>query len=449
MRFLFACFLLVCMSHANSQALKVPPLPLTAANDSVYQRTYNLLNGGVRVVENRGVAVNDANWITKSVRQLTPRDIARASARTLGLGLGIGLVADLAANVRCKYDGTQWKCDRLTDTETRSLYSATLRNGSKVVGSPSQVYNAYVADEMQAFSKQAQANAWDGQTWAAIATGSPSCVESFPTVWDCSGAGVRITRNGQIQTSQLFSQRLFPSNQQVCPDGTTPVGTKCSTPQAQWQPSTEEQVADAIAPVLPAPASLPDLVRDLTKSIDLAPFTQPQALEGPAKVDLAPRVNTETSPAGVTTTTTITPSYALTYGGDTITYNYYETTQKSDGSTKVEDKEDPKPEPEVVPPGNPSFAAVPKLYERKYPDGFAGVWADKSAALQSTGIFSLLGSFVPSFGDGGCPLFSVGVPTMTGYTVMPIDVPCYVWGAVKAFILLTALFACRRIIFGG
>jgi hypothetical protein len=97
-------------------------------------------------------------------------------------------------------------------------------------------------------------------------------------------------------------------------------------------------------------------------------------------------------------------------------------------------------------PGQPA-----SLYVRKYPDGLAGVWSAKKAAMENTGFASLISGLVPSLGTGGCPAMALPGGTFLGLNVAGGSVapPCWVWALVQAVMMVTALIASRRIIFGG
>ena len=104
-------------------------------------------------------------------------------------------------------------------------------------------------------------------------------------------------------------------------------------------------------------------------------------------------------------------------------------------------------ETEVSNTFNPESSA--SFYESEYEEGFGGVWDEKSSQLQNTGVFRFLQQF--KFNGGGSqPDMQICFNSTAnlGCEVIPFD-----WTRIlpflKACILITAAFACRRIIFGG
>jgi hypothetical protein len=107
-------------------------------------------------------------------------------------------------------------------------------------------------------------------------------------------------------------------------------------------------------------------------------------------------------------------------------------------------------EPEATPTDsvNPD---LPKLYERKYPDGLTGVWTTRKAELMATSLPNLIGSLSPTItGSGGCPQFSIPLdigPWHWGtYNLGP---SCAVWEFIKWCVLIGAAFLVRALVFGG
>lgn len=99
----------------------------------------------------------------------------------------------------------------------------------------------------------------------------------------------------------------------------------------------------------------------------------------------------------------------------------------------------------------PGLPSVPKFYDRVYPDGFKSVWDKHSSTLQNASMFKAIGKFVPSWGGGQCPSFQIDL-SLSGwanYGSHDISIPCTVWDIVGALTMLSAVFAARRIIFGG
>lgn len=105
----------------------------------------------------------------------------------------------------------------------------------------------------------------------------------------------------------------------------------------------------------------------------------------------------------------------------------------------------------VVPATDPEMPELPTLYERKYPDGLAGVWRDKSEAFKATPFAAAIASLTPNLGDGGCPQWSLPLNLGGAWNFGSFDysVPCEVWSALRVLMIVFALFVARRLIFGG
>lgn len=111
----------------------------------------------------------------------------------------------------------------------------------------------------------------------------------------------------------------------------------------------------------------------------------------------------------------------------------------------------PKVDEVVAPVTDTALGALPTLYERKYPDGFSGVWTVKKAALNATPLGLLLPSMVaaPSVGAGTCPVWTLSGAVLGISVAGNMAPPCWLWAVLKTILIITALFVSRRIIFGG
>lgn len=86
-------------------------------------------------------------------------------------------------------------------------------------------------------------------------------------------------------------------------------------------------------------------------------------------------------------------------------------------------------------------------YTSKYPGGLHGVWDSRKAALFETPLGAALANMVVPVGAGSEPSWTFTLWGIAGtYT---LAMPSWLWGVVRAILLLSAAFACRRIIFGG
>jgi len=95
---------------------------------------------------------------------------------------------------------------------------------------------------------------------------------------------------------------------------------------------------------------------------------------------------------------------------------------------------------------------IPKLYERKYPNGMEGIWDDYGAQIKQTSLFSLAGKLMPSISDGGvCPTWplNLDLADWAAYGTHDVAPPCWIWDVAKAILIFSALLLARALIFGG
>lgn len=252
--------------------------------------------------------------------------------------------------------------------------------------------------------------------------------------------------------------------------------------------SVEELPAslDDIAPYMDAPeapALTPSIVHEGVTKAGIDPFggQYPKpAVTGPATVpgqktetstqvrvhpgtttEVAPGTNTETQQATKTTTTTAT--HNVTYNENKVTYNttnitnttitnnVTNQTSTTTDTTKVEDdsKVEDKPEDPAV---DTPLGDIPKLYERKYPDGIVGIWNDKSQQIKETPLATFVQTLMPTgFVSGTCPSWTIDL-SLAQWADMGthvVEAPCWVWGVAKTIVIISALLLARSLIFGG
>lgn len=227
-------------------------------------------------------------------------------------------------------------------------------------------------------------------------------------------------------------------------DGGPTIGTDGKCPTGVYQDISQSE-AETIFDRGADKSRASEYVRELLdKDVKFEPSPAVE-LDGPAKVELEPKTKTETDAQGNTKTTTTQDVYNITYQGDSYTWNQTTITVNPDGS-KVEEE---KP-PEATPPPDVELGQHPKLYERKYPDGLAGVWRDNAAAFANTPVFQFLKGLNPNLSTGGCPKFGISGGTVLGISVGgDVSPPCEVWSFLRVFFVLCALLLSRRLIFGG
>ena len=159
-----------------------------------------------------------------------------------------------------------------------------------------------------------------------------------------------------------------------------------------------------------------------------------------------------------TRTSTATTTHPLTYSGNSVksstvtnttTNITNNTTNITTTETKTETVEDDSDEQS---PTDAPLGDVPKLYEKKYPDGLLGVWDAKKAEFEQTSFFRMIGELTPKIGQAGsCPSWSIDLSWTPGGSmgVHQLQPPCMIWPILKAIIIISALFLARALIFGG
>ncbi len=140
-----------------------------------------------------------------------------------------------------------------------------------------------------------------------------------------------------------------------------------------------------------------------------------------------------------TTTTTTNPD-----GTQTVSHESTE----DNSSTPEQEEDDPLDREYAF--EDKDFPDVTPFYEQKYKEGFKSVWEKNQASFDNSAFISFLKSFVPSF-SGSCPAFglSFNIATWANYGSMDFMSICYVLDFVKSILLVSSLFLCRALIFGG
>lgn len=255
-----------------------------------------------------------------------------------------------------------------------------------------------------------------------------------------------------------------------CADGYVYDFPSCMAPA---KPVTAQDVDQVLMPYLNARNS--DFLRDILRDVCAGSpspgrcfdeMADSPILSGPSSLELDPKTttSTKTNPDGSTETTTKTDktTLGLQYGPGyiDITTTTTSTTTNPDGSVTTDTSTDAETAPSTETPPDKDeeeytfedseFPDVDPFYVQKYPDGFQGVWDSFSADMQDSEFVRFMNSFVPSF-SGSCPAFSLNlnIASWANYGTQQFGSLCYVFDFVKIILLVTALFTCRAIIFGG
>lgn len=183
-----------------------------------------------------------------------------------------------------------------------------------------------------------------------------------------------------------------------------------------------------------------------TESVQLLPGTNTVAPPGTANTDPGTR------------TTTTTSTHPLAYSGNKVTYSTVNntttnitnnTTNVTTTESKTEKVED---DSEEQTPSDAPLPDLPKLYEKKYPDGLSGVWDTRIQEIKSSGLFALAGQLMPtSLNSGTCPSFNIdlSIGTWADYGTHEVPIPCSIWDTCKYILLVLTVASARRLVFGG
>lgn len=210
------------------------------------------------------------------------------------------------------------------------------------------------------------------------------------------------------------------------------------------------------------PPDLDPVKADTPVTVSAPPVTTPEKTV---------RTETRQNPDGSTDTSTtkekvtVTPtSTGSTHGNTSITYNVQNiqttttvnnVTNSTTTTTTVDNTQPPNATPgeeqeeQDYSFNDPALPSVPELYQQKYPQGLAGVWAANKPNISTTAFYQGVASMFPTFGGGSCPSFgmSFGIGKMANYGSMNFPVPCWIYNVIGLIILVTAAFTARKILF--
>lgn len=209
-----------------------------------------------------------------------------------------------------------------------------------------------------------------------------------------------------------------------------------------------EPTVDVGTPTITGPSSIPGPQKTRTEDIIVQSGTNTPAAPG-VPGDPGKRVT-------VTSTT-----QKITYEGDKISYttvtntvtnitnNVTNITTTDGGPTEETDKPE---DPEEDAPTDSPLGEVPKLYERKYPDGLVGIWNQKSEIIKQSSAFTLASQLMPTtLTAGTCPSWNINLEFSwwSSYGEHNVAPPCWIWDVAKGIIIISALMLARSLIFGG
>ncbi len=253
---------------------------------------------------------------------------------------------------------------------------------------------------------------------------APSPVVSHSTQ---AGNPYGLANNTPTQTGSSTGTRSVNPGSSVT-SGPVPSGSSFPTPVPIKSPSSTTSIS-TFNPVTNSTST--------TSSTTVSPQTQ------------VTNITNATNISNTSNTSTVTNSSKTT---TTITNNITnETTTITDDTPVVHSPDSDPSVSENEPATDTPFSDVPEIYQAKYPDGFAGVWAVRKNDLKATSLVGVLDDLMPSIGAGGaCPSWllplDLGPWSYGSYDVAP---PCWLWDVAKAIVILSALLLARALIFGG
>ncbi|MDU9400807.1 hypothetical protein [Pseudomonas sp. zfem003] len=291
---------------------------------------------------------------------------------------------------------------------------------------------------------------YTGNGWVyVITTGTPFTTNPFTYVGNCNPRYV-----SQAQSSQF----------------TVVVSEKSKSPV------TDSDMA-ALDPWLNAQSAayLSDLLKEVCEGSNnpagcYAEMKSSGFLSGPASV-AGPRSSTTQSylkPDGTqgTRVTSTSTDFGIKYGDNYFDVSPTTTTTKTEDGTPVstEIETDTTPLPETPPdPAKPDespepqysfqdtdFPDVEPFYKQQYPDGLKGVWNSKQKEFKDSAFLKFLSGFVPTF-SGVCPSFGLdfNIATWAAFGHLDFMSLCWVFDFIKIIMMVTTVFTCRALIFGG
>ena len=411
----------------------------------------------------RGVVPVGKGAVVDVVAKVPRANMARAliAAAKIGGRIGGGVVGGIAVDALIDYGLKNVKLG-----EDGSLQADA---ESKVSYPVSDGYMWFVTDGSYYPSPLAACNAWYSQAFGSRFVSSAPVVNSF-------GGTCNVTLKSPSESiAGGVARSSRPNN---CAVGWYIDGDVCTQSKPLTR-MTEQEIQDWIAsrdgwPTSSAVAlagmlSYPDTRKILTPYPDNgvtligAPFVEGKTSTNTDTVQLVPGTNTVAPPGATSTqtgtrTSTTTTNHPLTYSGNSVksstvtnttTNITNNTTNITTTETKTETVED---DSEEQSPTDAPLGDVPKLYEKKYPDGLLGVWDAKKAEFEQTSFFRMIDELTPKIGQAGsCPSWSIDLSWTPGGSmgVHELQPPCMIWPILKAIVIISALFLARALIFGG
>ncbi len=206
---------------------------------------------------------------------------------------------------------------------------------------------------------------------------------------------------------------------------------------------------DTSQPVATGPTSSPSSSSSSQKDTSVSPGTTTPTSSGAPGAQPATQTTTTTTTNNYTYNNNVVNNTTVTTTTTTITNNITNETSPPTTETGETDKPDSE---EEDPPVDSPLGDLPKLYERKYPDGLVGIWNQKSEQLKQASVFTLAGELMPTgLTSGTCPTWPITLDFAgwANYGQHDVAPPCWIWDVAKTIVIIGALMLARSLIFGG
>jgi len=176
---------------------------------------------------------------------------------------------------------------------------------------------------------------------------------------------------------------------------------------------------------------------------------QQKSLLEPLLLILRTKTTTETKTQNLSYDKNTVTSNTVTNTTTNITNNVTNQTTNINNSNKTETTSQDPPKADFA--TDTPLGDLPKLYERKYPDGLSGIWDLKSQQLKQTQIVSFANQLLPQFNGGSCPSWTIDLElaSWANFGVQNVSPDCAVWDWARIIILVSALILARALVFGG
>lgn len=420
------------------------------AADNVWSRAFTGSAAGDVAVTDSGLLrvglSTEAPSVAVKVGRVIPwSSVASAAARYLPYAGAAAIAYDVWTALRCKGENGRISCDPGGDTsnvskDTYCFYDyVTPTHCNTVEQTAAQVVATYTANDSS--HSGYVLTAIDGPTYEN--SGANECHVIHAT-WLYNGSDAKFNACGTKTKVTVAG----------CSDGSSPStwDMKCSTGNFVYLSEDEaaslfEKHAAEVSPTVKVELA-PKIVEEAEK-VGVGAKTQEKVeISGPAQQVGKPATVTEEKADGTKVTKTTTPTYTYNYTSTGVTYKTTNSTVTNScvganacSTTKTEEDEES---------GNVGDTDLPSVkksyYTRVYAGGFPEVWSKFSLQFQQTPIMSFLNGLVPGWGSGGCPTWSL---YLGQYGTHDVSVPCWVWSAIRAIIVVTAVFTARALVFGG